>query len=242
MKIEYKIEEVRPNVFAVIVKDHYHRAMLFCRVQEYYESPNPQFRGKNFSIWDYIEWYSREHGDVFTYTFDWGGFNIPLKTAWECYEGKENGKKQIGKIDCVRSMPDSWKSPYDEVMKDIIWNIESRMFNKNTNKPTRNWNAYIIGAANTEGNTFQHEICHGLYATNKEYKQLVDEITLTIPTNDYLTFKNNLIEMGYTDTVIDDEIQAYLSFGHDYKSFTKGVSQKVCNELNKQYINVFNNF
>ena len=43
MKIEYKIEEVRPNVFAVIVKDHYHRAMLFCRVQEYYESPNPQF-------------------------------------------------------------------------------------------------------------------------------------------------------------------------------------------------------
>ena len=81
MKIDYKIEEVRPNVFAVIVKDHYHRAMLFCRVQEYYESPNPDFRGKNFSIWDYIEWYSREHNDVFTYTFDWGGFKIPLKTA-----------------------------------------------------------------------------------------------------------------------------------------------------------------
>jgi hypothetical protein len=40
MKIDYTIEEVRPNVFAVIVKDHYHRAMLFCRVQEFYESPN----------------------------------------------------------------------------------------------------------------------------------------------------------------------------------------------------------
>ena len=72
MKIDYKIEEVRPNVFAVIVKDHYHRAMLFLRVQEFYESPNPQFRGKNFSIWDYIEWYSRRNKDVFTYTFDWG--------------------------------------------------------------------------------------------------------------------------------------------------------------------------
>ncbi len=86
MKIDYKIEEVRPNVFAVIVKDHYHRAMLFCRVQEYYESPNPQFRGKNFSIWNFIEWYSRQKKDAFTYAFDWGGFNIPLKTAWDCYE------------------------------------------------------------------------------------------------------------------------------------------------------------
>ena len=51
MKIDINIKEVRPNVFAVIVKDHYHRAMLFMRVQEFYESPNTEFRGKNFSIW-----------------------------------------------------------------------------------------------------------------------------------------------------------------------------------------------
>lgn len=222
MKIDYKIEEVKPNVFAVVVPDGYHRAMLFCRVQEFYESPNEDFRGKNFSIWDYIEWYSREHNNTFTYTSDWSGFNIPLKTAWDCYEKLREHE-----------------SPYDTQMESIIRTIELRMFHK---KSRRNWNAYIIGAANTEGNTFQHEICHGLYATNKEYKQLVDEITLTIPTKDYQSFRNNLIGMGYTDKVIDDEIQAYLAFGHDYKSFTKGVSQKVCNELNKQYINVFNNF
>jgi hypothetical protein len=222
MKIDYKIEEVKPNVFAVIVPDGYHRAMLFCRVQEFYESPNEDFRGKNFSIWDYIEWYSREHNNTFTYTSDWSGFNIPLKTAWDCYEKLREHE-----------------SPYDKQMESIIRTIELRMFHK---KSRRNWNAYIIGAANMEGDTFQHEICHGLYATNKEYKQLVDEITLTIPTKDYQSFRNNLIGMGYTDKVIDDEIQAYLAFGHDYKSFTKGVSQKVCNELNKQYINVFNNF
>ena len=222
MKIDYKIEEVKPNVFAVLVPDGYHRAMLFCRVQEFYESPNENFRGKNFSIWDYIEWYSKEHNNTFTYTSDWSGFNIPLKTAWDCYEKLREHE-----------------SPYDTQMESIIRTIELRMFHK---KSRRNWNAYIIGAANMEGDTFQHEICHGLYATNKEYKQLVDEITLTIPTKNYQSFRNNLIDMGYTDKVIDDEIQAYLSFGHDYKSFTKGVSQKVCNELNKQYINVFNNF
>jgi hypothetical protein len=222
MKIDYSIEEVRPNVFAVIVKDHYHRAMLFCRVQEYYESPNPQFRGKNFNIWDYIEWYSREHRDVFTYTFDWGGFNIPLKTAWDCYDKLKE-----------------YESPYDEVMARIILTIELKMFNK---KNTRNWNAYIIGADSTESDTFEHEICHGLYATNKEYKELVDEITLTISTDDYLKFKNNLIEMGYTDGVIDDEIQAYLTTNYEYTKFSKGVSKKVCKSLHKEYQKVFNKY
>lgn len=221
MKIDYKIEEVKPNVFAVVVPDGYHRAMLFCRVQEYYESPNPQFRGKNFSIWDYIEWYSREHNNTFTYTSDWSGFNIPLKTAYDCYEKLRE-----------------YETPYDEVMNSIVGTIELRMFHK---KSTRNWNAYIIGAGTTEGNTFQHEICHGLYATNKQYKQLVDEITETIEWQDYLQFEKNLLDMGYTAGVVPDEIQAYLAFGHDYKTFTKGVSKKVCNELHKQYINVFNN-
>ena len=222
MKIEYKIEEVRPNVFAVIVKDHYHRAMLFCRVQEYYESPNPEFRGKNFSIWDYIEWYSRRNNDVFTYTFDWGGFNIPLKTAWDCYEKlKEN------------------ETPYDKVMDEIIRTIEMKMFNKNN---TRNWNAYIIGADSTESDTFEHEICHGLYATNKEYRELVDEVTIAIPLKEYQTFRGNLLKMGYNGIVIDDEIQAYLSTNYEYSKFSKGVSRKLCKELHKQYNLIFKKY
>jgi hypothetical protein len=220
MKIDYKIEEVRPNVFAVIVKDHYHRAMLFLRVQEFYESPNPEFRGKNFNIWDYIEWYSRRNNDVFTYTYDWGGFNIPLKTAWDCYEKlKEN------------------ESPYDEVMDDIIRTIEMTMFNK---KNTRNWNGYIIGADSTESDTFEHEICHGLYATNKQYKELVDEVTIAIPFKEYQIFRKNLLDMGYNGIVIDDEIQAYLSTNYDYSKFSKGVSRKLCKELHKQYKQIFN--
>jgi hypothetical protein len=222
MKIDYKIEEVRPNVFAVIVKDHYHRAMLFCRVQEYYESPNPEFRGKNFSIWDYIEWYSRRNNDVFTYTYDWGGFNIPLKTAWDCYEKLKETE-----------------TPYDKVMDEIIRTIEMTMFNK---KNTRNWNAYIIGADSTESDTFEHEICHGLYATNKDYRELVDEVTIAIPLKDYQTFRKNLLKMGYNGIVIDDEIQAYLSTNYEYSKFSKGVSRKLCKELHKQYKQIFNRY
>jgi hypothetical protein len=221
MKIEYKIEEVEPNVYAVIVPDNYHRPMLFCRVQEFYESPNLQFRGKNFSIWEFIEWYSRQKRDAFTYAFDWSGFNVPLKTAWNCYEKlKEH------------------ESPYDKEMESIIRTIELKMFNK---KNTRNWNAYIIGAADMEGWTFKHEVCHGLYSTNKKYKELTDEVTDTIPLKDYMKFKSNLLKMGYTDEVINDEIQAYLNFGHDWPAFTKGVSKRLCKKLHKTYQLIYNN-
>ena len=233
----YKIEEVRDRVFAVIMEDDYARPMTFLRVQEYYESPNPEFRGKNFNIWDFIEWYSRDHKDAFTYAFDWGGFNIPLPIAWECYEGKEKGKKQM--YDCVRSMPDTWKSKWDETMKDIIWEVQSRMFNK---KSKRDMNAYSIGAKDTENSTFQHEVAHGLYYTNKEYKELMDEITETIEWQDYLKFEKNLLDMGYTAAVIPDEIQAYLTSGWEYAKFSKGVSKKKCKQLNKEYRKVFDRY
>jgi hypothetical protein len=233
----YEIKEVRDRVFAVIMEDDYARPMTFLRVQEYYESPNPDFRGKHFNIWDYIEWYSREKKDVFTYAFDWGGFNIPLPIAWECYEGKDKAQKKG--YNGVRSLPDSWKSKWDETMKDIIWEVQSKMFNK---KNRRDMNAYIIGAKDTENSTFQHEVAHGLYYTNKEYKELMDEITQTIPLDTYLKFRGNLLKMGYTESVVDDEIQAYLSWGWDYAKFSKGVSTKFCKTINKEYQKVFNRY
>lgn len=218
LNIQYKIEQVKPKVFAVIIEDSYDRAMTFCRVQEYYESPNPTFRGnKGFSFTEYMKWYSKEYGKGFTYGMDWSGFNVPLEVAYNCYD----------------TLTDRY-TDYDDVMESIV----HQLYELNGDDV----DGYMIGAGTTKGDTFQHEICHGLYATNKQYKQMVDEITEMIEWQDYLKFEKNLLDMGYTAGVVPDEIQAYLSFGHDYKPFTKGVSKKVCNELHKQYINIFNNF
>ncbi len=218
IKIDYKIEQVKTKVFAVIIEDRYDRAMTFLRVQEFYECPNPLFRGNiHFSFTEYMKWYSKEYGKGFTYGVDWSGFNVPLEVAYACYD----------------TLRDRY-TDYDDVMESIVHQI----YELNGD----DCDGYMIGAGSTEGDTFQHEICHGLYATNKEYKELVDEVTETIEWQDYLKFEGNLLDMGYTAAVIPDEIQAYLAFGHDYKPFTKGVSKKVCKELHKQYINVFNNF
>jgi len=218
ININYKIEQVKPKIYAVIIEDRYDRAMTFLRVQEFYESPNPAFRGnKDFSFTEYMKWYSKEYGRGFTYGMDWSGFNVPLEVAYNCYD----------------SLTDRY-TDYDDVMESIV----HQLYELNGD----DCDGYMIGAGSTDGDTFQHEVCHGLYATNKQYKELVDEVTETIEWQDYLEFEKNLLDMGYTAAVIPDEIQAYLAFGHDYKPFTKGVSKKVCNKLHKQYINVFNNF
>jgi hypothetical protein len=79
-----------------------------------------------------------------------------------------------------------------------------------------------------------------LYATNKQYRELVDEVTIAIPFKEYKIFGNNLMKMGYNGIVIDDEIQAYLSTNYDYSKFSKGVNRKLCKELHKQYKQIFN--
>lgn len=216
MNIKYKIKEVKPNIFAVIVKDRYDRAMLFCRGQEYYESPNKKFRGKSFSIWEYMKWYSEKYGRGFSYASDWSGFNIPFDVLWKCYETSE------------------MDTPYDEEMYLILCEVERRM---DDSKKT-----YIIGADSLDSHTFQHEVCHGLWYTNLAYKLEAFNLIDTIEDDDYIMFKDNLLEMGYTDKVIDDEIQAYLTTNFDLKGFGKGVDIKDREKYHKAFTTTLNEF
>jgi hypothetical protein len=151
-----------------------------------------------------MKWYSSEYKRGFSYGSDWSGFNIPFEILWECYEN-------------LNELPD-WETPYDGYMWEILVQID--------NIRDQNKKAYIIGAGNTEDDTFQHEVCHGLWYTNPAYKKEAKLVLSTIPQEHKDIFKENLLEMGYTDKVIDDEIQAYLSFGYDSDSFGKGVDIK----------------
>ena len=206
MKIKHYIKEVKPLVFAVIIKNKYDRAMTFCRVQEYYESPSPKFRGKQFSIWDYMKWYDEQNGWGFSYGADWSGFNIPVKVIRECYNGLNK-----------------YETPYDKVMESIIHKIEMHR------------EGYVIGCGDMKGDTFKHEVCHGLYYTNKEYKKKMDALTKGLPKKYYETFKKNILEMGYASKVVDDEIQAYLQYGYENPDFGRGVDIGVRIEYSNLY-------
>jgi hypothetical protein len=209
--INYKIEKVKPKIFAVIIEDSYDRAMTFLRIQEFYESPNPAFRGnKDFSFSEYMKWYTKEYGKGFTYGSDWSGFNVPLEIAYTCYD----------------TLTDRY-TDYDDAMESIIHTL----YELNGDDA----DGYIIGAGNTEGDTFKHEVCHGLYYTNPNYKATADAVTALIHIENYNIFEKNLLEMGYTEMVIKDEIQAYLQYGWESNDFGKGVPLEIREMYNGWY-------
>jgi hypothetical protein len=194
--MKYRIKEIKTNIFAVVVKDDYERAMLFCRVQEFYESPVTSFRDKKFSIWDYYRWYSKENSGSFSYPRDFVGFNLPLIVAKKCYEMND------------------LETPYDIEMKNIVDGLH-----KNGQR------GYLIGVDSLKNCTFRHELAHALYYSNLDYKSEMDDLTRGISEFNMSRFRKNLKAIGYCSGVVKDEIQAYMSTEVN-KKITRGVKNK----------------
>ena len=218
MNISYTLQEVKPNVFVVLLEDNYNLPMLFCRVQEFYESPNEDFRGKKFSIWEYMEWYSKNGKGSFTYPSDWAGFNIPYPVLRDCMELQFPNKE--------------FASPYDKTMYEIYETLKERGVE----------NMYILGTQKNEGDTFNHEVCHGLFFTNPEYREEALSFVESINENVMESFRKNLLDIGYTESVVKDEVQAYLMFGHNNKVFSGGVDKKEVNNLHKKLSTILSKF
>ena len=100
-------------------------------------------------------------------------------------------------------------------------------------------NFYIIGAQNNS--TLRHELSHALYASNIKYKTEIDNFLRKNQkklkdTNAYI------LEKGYCEEVLNDEIQAYITDNDDNKlinitcsSVIAGVN-KIYQKLNCNYI------
>lgn len=218
MNLNYTLQEVKPNVFVVLLEDNYNLPMLFCRVQEFYESPNEDFRNKKFSIWEYMEWYSKSNKGSFTYPSDWAGFNIPYPVLRDCMEVHFPNKE--------------FENPYDSTMYEIYETLKSRGTD----------NIYILGTQKNEGDTFNHEVCHGLFFTNPEYKEKALEFVDSIDKDIMEIFRQNLLGIGYTDSVVKDEVQAYLLYGHDKSFFTENVNKRKVNSLHKKLSTIMSDF
>lgn len=202
MKLNYElikgeIIEIYPKIFAVSIKNDYDRAMLFCRYQEFYESPFKEIRGKHFSLEYYMWIYTKKKKEtLFTYPRDWSGYNIPSGHI----------EKALN-VFYYRNTP----SPYDKIMSDIYFHCEN--YPLRFGKPRSKW--YLLGADNYKSLTMDHEIAHGMYYTNKEYKKSTQHLISLIKSRDYSFLCKNLVNMGYANDkkILDDEIQAFLATG-----------------------------
>ncbi len=213
------VKEVFPKIYCVTVDDNYDRAMLFCRYQEFYESPTKKYRGKYFTWMEYIRYY-KDHWkkDTFTYPIDWSGYNIPSTVL-------EKG------IDVFYK-----ETEYDEIMNDIFFYCTIDSQNKNGGTRT---DFYVIGASSKDLRTMDHEIAHGLFFTNKDYRlEMLVQLT-SIPQKIRDKIDKKLIKMGYVNDskILDDEAQAFLSTG-----LYNGLQTKEIKKYEKGFINIFKKF
>lgn len=212
------VKEVLPNIHCVIVDDDYDRAMLFCRYQEFYESPSKKFRGKYFTWMEYMRYYKNNREvKTFTYPYDWSGYNIPSHIV-------------EGALDTFYK-----ETEYDKIMNDIYYHCEN--YPLRFEKPRTDW--YLIGASSKNLRTMNHEIAHGLYYTNKEYKKSVDNLIKEIKPSHYSKLKKALLKIGYANDkkIIDDEIQAFMSTG-----LYNGLDTKELKVYEKAFINNFKKY
>lgn len=183
----FKIKEVKPGIFLFSFKDYYEMGMHFLRYQEYYESPSAKFRGKSFTILDFMSWYVKQRKtDVFTYCRDWGGYNFPAQV-----------------ISNVRKLKIPDPNFYDGEMLKAF----SKCLTKSNGQ-----DFYIIGAVG-EGETLNHEVAHGLYYLNSEYKKEMNRLVAELPKSVIKKVNEWLKSVGYTSKVYKDETQAYFATG-----------------------------
>jgi len=160
----------------------YELCATFLRLQEFYESPNPKFRNKYFELEDYMDWYAKENGN-FTYTSDWGGFNVPghiVDKFFSLYSGKLFKKEQ----------------KLQDLLHDYLF--EDKKF-------------YIIGVHGDEAAALDHEYAHAYYHLYPKYKKTMYTLAGTMPVYFRSAFIDMLKKKGYCSQVMYDEIQAYLS-------------------------------
>lgn len=210
-----RIKEISTSIFHVHFLSREELSLSFLRFQEFYESP--EFKGKFFSLKKFKKWYvsnspKGKKTGKFTYVTDWSGFNIPSHILIPFFEGKF----------------DPLSSREKRLLK-FFENVKEKSF-------------YIIGTYGKKipSGTLNHEIAHGLFYTNQEYKIKMLDLVNGLNSETREKIVSALSSMGgYHPDVFDDEIQAYMVDG--LKKLLKRAKIKISDlSFRKEFIDFFN--
>jgi hypothetical protein len=129
--------------------------------------------------------YAKEKG-TFSYYTDWCGFNIPsesFKAFVELFQYSMSAKENL----LVSSI------------RNLIPNLEGKF--------------YIIGASKGKFNkeTIGHETAHAFWYFDAGYQARMRQLIHELPTSFYDDAFYSLTSLGYDQSVVEDEIQAYIA-------------------------------
>lgn len=176
-----KLKMIAPKIYWIDFDSQYDLAMSFLRFQEHYESP--EFKDKVFTLGQYREWYktTQPHGK-FSYASDWNGFNIPSYVFKPFIDGLFDPLTQEEK----------------EMMLLLMQHVDIKT------------DFYLVGTHKGDIEILNHEICHALYHTNREYRGKIND---EMHKYDLSAMHDILIRMGYHKDLCRDEAHAYICTG-----------------------------
>jgi hypothetical protein len=158
------------------------------RAQEFWDSP--KFRNvEGFTLEEYMDWYVKnEVNEEFDYLTYTIGMNLPSSVFFPFFEGRFD------------PLSESEKRALDKVHKVVSENPQCSV------------------VASFDGNLkiLRHEIAHGLFYTNPDYRTDVREILKTIHSQDRKSINQFLVRGHYHHATWLDETHAYVMFdlGH----------------------------
>ena len=171
----------------------------FIRFQEYYESSNPDFKNKIFTLGQLKQWYSEKYGHD-GYSEHWSGFNFPSVVL----------------------------KPFRRGLFDPLTSNEQNLLDA---LKYRQDDFYIIGAQNKS--VLRHELSHSLYNYSEKYRKEINSY-IKLHNIGFKKIKQYILQMGYSEDVLNDEIQAYITDLED-SYIVDNVSSKLINGICKIY-------
>ena len=181
-----KSKKLVDGVILFSFKNRREMTLSFCRMQEYYESPNKRLFRKKFTMAEFLTESIKENGKIDYFSY-WSGFNVPgnIVNDWWILHGPDVSAEE--------------QAIFNELQRHKI----------DFSKPF-----YIIGALEGDKGVVKHEIAHGLSAPNISSKAEMMSLNFSLLNQELKLFhkmEKKLLKMGYNEEVVDDEIQAYLS-------------------------------
>jgi hypothetical protein len=191
-----KLIQKTDNIFQIEAETQYLLCMTFIRLQEFYESPFKDIRGRYFTLERYMDRYANENGN-FTYPTDWNGFNVPGNVVRDFFD------------------PYTFNFAYDMSKKEYL--LYHELLNLDLIGPKSNPKKkfYLLGTHTEKGEekneALDHELAHAFWYLDSRYQRAQKENLGTLSKTATVQIHSALKWLGYTEEVFQDETQAYLS-------------------------------
>ena len=142
---------------------------------------SPKFRGKVFDLEEFMDWYAKQRGG-FTYVTDWTGFNVPSTSVMAVLrQFKDHSRKE--------------QALFGELARRGILDLDR---------------FYLIGTCEEKDDAVDHEICHGMFFCDPDYRAAVEGVFRGYRLRGC---RRVLQRMGYCKAVLIDEMHAYALTG-----------------------------